>query len=223
MVEAKGKGHILKVGAMEIDLSTAALFLILAGVIIPTVNYSLRLHDPTPAELLIAICMALFSGVVFLWILNATSVLQFRSEWIAKSVWGAAIVSVLGTSVGVYRDAFSERKYPYEGLWHMYVELIDSQQLVVDHELLLHYSTSAETYWGFAQMRSAEPPNSKTYDWAQITDFQPKAGTLKARFLNHDGSELVLSFRVSSERQCRLFLSKDISTPKYPLRLVRPL
>ena len=91
----------------------------LAGILIPSVVYSLNLKDPTPAELLIAICIALFSSVLFLWILDATSVLRFRSEWIGKSIYGAAIASIIGTSVAVYSDAFSERKYPYEGRWEI--------------------------------------------------------------------------------------------------------
>jgi hypothetical protein len=129
----------------------------------------------------------------------------------------------VGTSVGVYRDAFSERKYPYEGLWHVYIQSVESQDYMADHELLLHYSTSAETYWGFAKMLTSQTPKTTKYDWVQVTEFQPKDNTLYARLLNNDGSELILSFQVSSERQGRRFTSKDTSTSKYSLKLVRPL
>ena len=106
---------LLKIGGTQYSLPNVALLFMLMGVLMPSVIYSVNLRTPTPAELLIAICIALFSSVLFLWIMDATSVLKFRSEWISKSVYGAAIASILGTSVAVYTDVLVERKYPYEG------------------------------------------------------------------------------------------------------------
>src|SRR5258707_29335 len=37
------------------------------GIVLPSVMYSLSLRSPTPAELLIAICIALVSNLLFLW------------------------------------------------------------------------------------------------------------------------------------------------------------
>jgi hypothetical protein len=97
------------------NLSGIALLLMLASVLLPSAYYSYHLKDPTASQLLIAICIGLFSSLLFLWIMDAVSILRFRAEWVSKSVYGAAIVSILGTSVGVYQQAFSENKYPYEG------------------------------------------------------------------------------------------------------------
>src|SRR5437763_1364461 len=98
-----------------------ALTLMLLGILMPTAFYSIKLaqSSPTPADLLVAVCIALFSSVLFLWIMDATGILPFKAAWISKSVYGAAIVSVLGTSVGVYKDYFNARKYPYEGAWQI--------------------------------------------------------------------------------------------------------
>ena len=87
--------------------------------------------------------------VVFLWILDATSILRFRAEWISRSVYGAAIVSVLGTSVGVYQDAFNEQKYPFEGRWEVKVRKAEQTTFVANHTVVLAYSRTAKVYWGY--------------------------------------------------------------------------
>lgn len=56
-----------------------------------------------------------FLGVMVLWILDVTDMLLFRSAWVGRSIWLAAIASILGTSVGVYKDAFTEYARPFEG------------------------------------------------------------------------------------------------------------
>src|SRR5438876_504581 len=94
-----------------------ALLLMLVAILVPTALYSYHLQKPTPAELLVAISVALFASVLFLWILDATSLLTFRASWMSKSVYGAAIVSILGTSVAVYKDYFTASPHQYEGVW----------------------------------------------------------------------------------------------------------
>ena len=96
------------------QLPRLTLMAVVIAVLMPAANYSLRLSDPTPSQLLVAISIGVFSSVVCLWLLDAVSILRFRSEWVSRSVWGAAIVSILGTGVGVFQGAFAERKYPYE-------------------------------------------------------------------------------------------------------------
>ena len=107
----------IKIGQQTFSIPSIALSLMLAAILVPSVNYSMNLYNPSAAELLVAISISLFSSVLFLWILDATSILKFRSEWISKSIYGAAIVSVIGTSVGVYKDYFDQNKYPYSGKW----------------------------------------------------------------------------------------------------------
>ena len=71
---------------------------------LPASTHNFRLTDPSPAELLVAVSIALFASVLFLWIMDATGLLPFRAAWISKAVYGAAITSILGTSVAVYKD-----------------------------------------------------------------------------------------------------------------------
>src|SRR5262245_15629818 len=119
-----------------------AFSLMLAGILMPTALYSFRLAQasPTPADLLVAVCIALFSGVLFLWIMDATNILQFRAAWISKSVYSAAIVSVLGTSVGVYKDYFNVRKYPYEGAWQVTLTSTENSMHPTEFPVVLAYS-----------------------------------------------------------------------------------
>src|SRR5436309_1899649 len=100
-----GSGLTIKFAGQKVTITTIAFFLMLGGILLPTAKYAFALREPTPAQLLVAVCMAMFSAVLFLWILDATEILPFRAAWVSKSVYGAAIVSVLGTSVAVYRDA----------------------------------------------------------------------------------------------------------------------
>src|ERR1022692_5321363 len=118
MVESGDKSERIPIPLLKmkgLKISEMALLLMLFGILVPAAFYAFKLRDPTPPQLLVAICISLFSSVVFLWILDSTSILRFRSEWVSRSVYGAAIVSVLGTSVAVYKDAFAAKAYPYEG------------------------------------------------------------------------------------------------------------
>src|SRR5258708_1191620 len=97
---AEGMHSLVRLGQ---QLPRLALMAVVVAVLVPAVNYSVHLTDPTPAQLLVAICIGVFSSVLCLWILDAVNVLRFRSEWVARSIWTAAIVSVLGTGVGVFQ------------------------------------------------------------------------------------------------------------------------
>jgi hypothetical protein len=176
-VKRIGSGLTIKVAGQKVTITTIALFLMIGGVLLPTAKYAFDLREPTPAQLLVAVCMAMFSAVLFLWILDSTSILRFRSVWVGRSVYGAAIVSILGTSVAVYRDSFAESKYPYEGLWEMTLwQAIDSGETTSKHRVLLSYSSSAETYWGFSDAQPSPIVNAtepKELQWIEITDFNP--------------------------------------------------
>jgi len=76
--------HRIKFAGVEYSIPTIAFGLMLVGILLPTAKFSLNLKEPSPAQLLIAICISLFSAVVFLWILDATSLLRFRAEWVSK-------------------------------------------------------------------------------------------------------------------------------------------
>jgi hypothetical protein len=192
----------------------------LASVLLPAAYYSYHLRDPTPSQLLVAICIGLFSSVVFWWILDAVSVLRFRSEWVSKSVYGAAIVSILGTSAGVYKDALSGNKYPFEGAWHLSISdpKDDSQQ--ADLSLALAYSEQAETYWGYSEYR---PPTNKQHEdivWVRVDDFDPKEGTITLSWVDKDGNKSSMTTRVIPKHNSKLF-ENDTKDSKL-VRLSRP-
>lgn len=140
-------------GGTKYSIPTLALLAMLSAILAPTVMYSINLTNPTSAELLIAVCIALFSSILALWILDITAVLPFRAGWVSKSIWGTAIVSILGTSVGVYKNSFSMHAHPFEGKWEISIWRPMDGELVDRRELVLMYSSSAETYWGFSDAR----------------------------------------------------------------------
>ena len=65
----------IRVGGTRYQIPTLALGAMLVAILAPTVMYSTNLRGPTPAELLIAICIAMFSGVLSLWVLDITDIL----------------------------------------------------------------------------------------------------------------------------------------------------
>jgi hypothetical protein len=157
-----GNNAIISYVLATIDnLAGVALLLMLASVLLPSAYYSYHLKDPTASQLLVAICMGLFSSLLFLWIMDAVSILRFRAEWVSKSVYGAAITSILGTSVGVYQQAFSENKYPYEGRWNL--SMIDGAQntRIIDLDLAIVYSDRSDSYWGYSEYRQAPTPEKE--------------------------------------------------------------
>lgn len=163
----------IRLAFQKFELPTLALSLMLVAVVLPSALYSYRLTDPTPPELLVAICVALFSSVVFLWILDAVAILRFRSEWVSKSIYGAAIASVLGTSVAVYKDAFTTIKYPYEGGWNLQITS-QTQGPYGRLPVLIMFSERSGAYWGYSEFR----PSKETPEivWAEIANLSPTRG-----------------------------------------------
>jgi hypothetical protein len=213
----RGKGsrvddHRIQIAGVEYSIPTIAFGLMLVGILLPTAKFSLGLNDPSPTQLLIAICISLFSAVVFLWILDSTAVLRFRSEWVSKSIYGAAIVSVLGTSVAVYKDAFIERKYPYEGRWE--IQIRTGEKLLANNELILMYSDSAETYWGYSDFRGGNQSPGALAKWIRVNDFDNKSGKLNLSYFDESGSEAIVTMTLTSTRGGKLFSGSQSATTK---------
>lgn len=191
----------------------------LIAIVLPAVTYSINLRDPSPAQLLIAICIALFSSVVFLWILDATSILKFHSPWVSKSVYGAAIVSVLGTSVAVYQDAFTARKYTYEGGWQLSVLREKEDKFLADNTVVLVFSESAGAYWGYSN--AVRHGDNNRASWLEVKEFSPADCSLIVGLSFPDGAEKVIRASCTIERQGRLIKATSEGEPKYDLTITR--
>ena len=200
---------LVKIGGTQYSLPNVALLLMLAGVLIPSVLYSIKLENPTPAELLIAISIALFSSVLFLWIMDATSVLRFRAEWVSKSIYGAAIVSIIGTSVAVYSNAFTERKYPYEGRWELFVSPEKTTEFQIKHSAVIIFSEAAQTYWGYSDYKPKNSNIAGKSSWINIEDFDPKTGKIKLEIVGDDSSRKSLDLKIKQERHGKLFKNEE--------------
>jgi len=197
-----------------------ALTLMLIGILLPTAFYSFRLSQssPTAADLLIAVCIALFSSVLFLWIMDATNILPFRAEWISKSVYGAAIVSILGTSVGVYKNFFDSSKYPFDGAWQVVLISNADPTRPTEFQVVLTYSKSGGKYWGYSNvvLRSQD-----SILWAEVTDFAPEEKSFELRVTSGDGTQRVYKWPIKSSRKGRFFESERESS-NLALELRRP-
>jgi hypothetical protein len=192
-----------------------AVTLIMAAILLPAVMNAMRLASgrPTPADLLVAICISLFSGVIFLWILDAVSILKFRSEWLSKSVYGAAIVSVLGTSVAVYKDYFATRKYIYEAPWALeYTE----KDYLKRAQMIILYSDHAGAYWGYSDFDSSDQKGDDPIVWIKIDELDPTAKEIMLQLYRKSGKTQVEKYPLTIERDNKLIISDD------KLRLSRP-
>ncbi len=141
-----------KIGRTREKIPEIALMLMLVGILAPTALYSYRLQSPSPAELLVAVSVALFAAVLFLWILDATDIMPFRAPWISKAVYGAAITSILGTSVAVYKDYFYADKYPFAGMWEVTLTNTADHTHPKEFPLLLSFSEAGDRYWGYSAL-----------------------------------------------------------------------
>lgn len=215
----KGDIHRIRFGKNEFSIPTIAFGLMLVGILIPTAKYSFSLTDPSPSELLIATCMALFSGVVFLWILDSTSLLRFRSEWVSKSIYGAAISSVLGTSVAVYQEAFTDRKYPYEGRWEIQIEY--DIKLIASKSLILMYSSVSESYWGYSDFNPIKDKDDLSASWLKVDEFDNKSGEIRISYYESDGTKSLINTKLQIKRNGKLLVQTQINT-MHKIRLYRP-
>jgi len=196
-----------------------ALQIMLLGILIPTAFYAFKLRDPTPAQLLVAICMSLFSAVVFLWILDAVSILRFRSAWVSRSVYGAAIASVLGTSVAVYQDSFAASKYPFQGAWEITILDAATSAVVADRRLALAYSDSSASYWGYSNVETAPTRAAGQAIWLEVRHFRPTTKQISLRLMFADGSSKLIEQTLATEVPSRVFAT--ISGP-FRVSLSRP-
>lgn len=197
------------------------LMAVVIAVLMPAANYSIRLNDPTPPQLLVAICIGVFSSVVCLWILDSVGLLKFRSEWVARSVWTAAIVSVLGTGVGVFQGAFAERKYPYEGPWSVRVYSPATKAFIAEHQAVMIYSQSNESYWGYSETSLPAAPQPDKAIATEIVAFDAKKPRITLRLLFSDGKQTVLEKDLTSEQKGIHFLSRENGSD-LSITLVRP-
>lgn len=168
------------------------LMFVVIAVLAPAVNYSIRLNNPTPPQLLVAICIGVFSSVVCLWLLDAVSLLRFRSDWVARSVWAAAIASILGTGVGVFGGAFAERRYPFEGPWFVRVYSATDKMFIAEPQAVLTYREPTESYWGFSQVSLLTPANPSKAISVEVKDFEPSKPHITLSLLFANGNEIVL-------------------------------
>jgi hypothetical protein len=165
------------------DLRSIVITLIVAAVLLPAARYSFGLVSPKPSELIVAICIAVFSSLLCLWLLDVTGVFPFRSVWVSRSVYGAAVVAILGTTVGVYQGAFSDRKYPLEGAWE--VELADKEGVVFAHKnVMLIHSESSDDYWGYSDFT----PKDTSASWIEVRSLNPEVGSIMIRQVSSDGT-----------------------------------
>jgi hypothetical protein len=196
----------------------AAITLIMAGILLPAAIHAVKLgNDETPANLLVSICISLFAGVIFLWILDAVSILPFRSQWVSKSVYAAAIVSVLGTSVAVYADFFSSRKYPFEGAWAL--QYTDGDY-VKRTNVIMMYSNQSRAYWGYSEFDDRDQKDKDAVIWIKIDDFDPKAAEIRLQLYKSSKKIADENYRLTIEREGALLRSDKPNPDK--LRLSRP-
>ena len=212
--------RVIRFLGQEIALGGFALLLMLIAILAPTVTYSINLREPTPAQLLIAICIGMFASVLYLWVLDASSTIQFRSVWVSRAIYGAAIASILGTSVGVYKDAFVQDPFPFQGEWLMTVNGPTGSTLVARRPVSLAYSRATSVYWGYG----AAPTSAKAdpdVKWVEVTALYPTKRHLEFRLSDLSGLDQIIAVPITETRAGSSFSSTAGSSGKYVVQLSR--
>jgi len=162
-------------------LSLQALMLMLAIILLPPLFYSTNLiiKSTTADEVIVAISIGVFASVVYLWILDATDILPFKSVWVSRSVYGAAIASILGTSAAVYQGYFVGDKHPYRGAW----ELTHGNYVF---NTSISYSKNSETYWGYSEVIQGREEDKLWFVSLEIPDFNPDDKLIIIRKISGD-------------------------------------
>jgi hypothetical protein len=207
--DTKPRKLFFKMGDTQYSLPNIALLFILLGVLLPSVMYSVKLRNPTPADLLVAICISVFSSLLFLWIMDVTSVLRFRSEWVSKSIYGAVLVSILGTSVAVYKDAFSERKYPFEGHWELSISSKEPQPFQIKHNAAILFSENAQKYWGYSDFKPRNKETNAKSTWINIEEFNPQNGNIRFEIVKDDNSITEYNLKLKKDINGKMFKAED--------------
>lgn len=211
----------MKTSITKENISQYALLLMMAAILLPVVKYSLELKDATPAALLIAICVATFSSCIYLWILDSADILRFRSPWTARSIYTLAIASILGTSVGVYRQYFDYRKYPFEGRWQLAIGDTALATPYFEGPVVITYSESARHYYGYSSMNRASLRDG--YICCEISDFSPQDGILAVRLFRSSGQEAGIVEQIQPSEDGRRFVTKrDLNTARNVVGIYRP-
>jgi hypothetical protein len=202
---------VKKIAVSRQKVPELAFTLMIAGILVPTAMYSFRLSSPSPAELLVAVSIALFASVLFLWIMDATGILPFRAAWISKAVYGAAITSILGTSVAVYKDYFFADKYPYVGAWQVMLTKTADATHPTEFSLVLSYSQAGDRYWGYSNL-VATSTDPKTLIWVEAVDVSPQQGSAMLRLHFGDGSQQVIQWYLYIEKKGKFLKSREPSS-----------
>jgi hypothetical protein len=203
--------RIIKFAGQNIALGGFALLAMLVAIVLPTVSYSMGLHQPTPAELLVAISIGMFASVLYLWVLDATNTLPFRSVWVSRGVYGAAIVSILGTSIGVYKDSFTQ-PFPHQGEWLLSLGE-DGSTIIAQRPVALVYSRHSGVYWGYGDS-PASLASGQQLSWVKVTSFDPVAKRLELLIRIGGGDERVYVIEEMKETKRNIaFSSTKTSAP----------
>jgi hypothetical protein len=172
-------------------------------ILVPPLIYSVNLFSKstTADEIIVAISIGVFASVVYLWILDATGILSFKSEWVSKTVYGAAIASILGTSAAVYQGYFVGDKHPYRGAW----ELTYEQSV---YKASISYSNNAETYWGYTEVAYGWN-DTLWFDSIEIIDFNPEEKIIVIRHVSSGNKQREEKIPIQIKRNGKLIESNN--------------
>lgn len=119
-------------------------------------------------------------------------------------------MSVLGTSVAVYKDYFATRKYIYEGPWAFEKDYAKSAHMIIS------YSDQAGVYWGYSDFDSSDQKGEDPIVWIKVDELDPTKKEIILQMYRKSGKIQVEKDPVTIEREDKLIISDD------KLRLSRP-
>lgn len=131
-------------------------------------------------------------------------------------------MSVLGTSVGVYKDFFAERKHPFEGEWVLTIMEEKKSEPLAQHSLILMYSKSSGFYWGYSDYDRTG--NAKTLGsiWSQVEKFTPENGEIEIYLYLSDNTKRAIKRTLKPVRHNKGFvLTEETDSTFFSMDLSR--
>ena len=203
------------------QLPYMALTMMMVAILLPAVNYSMRLGDPTPQQLIVAICIGIFSSVFCLWILDSVGVVTFRSPALRGTIYTAGVGAIIAAGVAGFRGGLSDRAYPYEGVWNIRVHSVADNSFVVDHSAVLIYSRSASAYWGYSETLKPEQGPSQAAA-LELVEFLPDTPSIALRLYFRDAENISIKQSLVEKQDGKRFESKSSDdSAKYIVTLAR--
>jgi hypothetical protein len=122
--------------------------------------------------------------------------------------------------VGVYKDAFAQDQFPFQGEWLMTIQDAKGNTLMAQRPVSLVYSHSTNVYWGYSAGPES-PATTSDATWIEVTAFDPNDKRIEVRVRDLNGLDETAALNVSEVRPHSSYSSGPAGSAKYVIQIAR--